>query len=158
MRPGTSGWRADTAVSENSHRLRVPEPSIDETVAILAVHGALEHDYGVQIADNALPAAATMAKRYVVGMPLPASALAVLHRACALLKLAGQSQCAFRPDIHARFRAGRRRRGGGGQRDDRHPGEQAGRGRARALRPHGRGACTSASSARKKRCWRSAGR
>src|SRR5690606_21462757 len=51
----------------------------------------LEHDYAVQIAEGALPAAANMAKRYVAGTPLPASALAVLHRAGALLKLAAQS-------------------------------------------------------------------
>ena len=90
----------DTTVSQYSHRLRVPEPTFDETTAILRVHKpVLEHDYGVQIADSALPAAATMAKRYVAGAALPASALGALHRACALLKLAGQSQSAFRPDL-----------------------------------------------------------
>ena len=90
----------DSVVRENSHRMRVPEPTIDETVAILGVHRSrLEHDYGLKIADNALPAAATMAKRYVAGAPLPASALAALHRAGALLKLAGQSSVAFRPDL-----------------------------------------------------------
>ena len=83
---------ADSTVRENSHRLRVPEPTAEETVKILAVHKSrLEHDYRVKIDDNALPAAANMAKRYVAGTPLPASALAVLHRAGALLKLAAQS-------------------------------------------------------------------
>ncbi len=82
----------DSTVRENSHRLRVAEPTVDETVAILGVHKRrLEHDYAVQIVDGALPAAANMAKRYVAGTPLPASALAVLHRAGALLKLAAQS-------------------------------------------------------------------
>ncbi len=91
---------ADSTVREFSHRLRVPEPTLDETVAILAVHKSrLEHDYGLQIADNALLAAATMAKRYVAGSPLPAAALASLHRAAAMLKLAGQSHAAFRPDL-----------------------------------------------------------
>jgi ATP-dependent Clp protease ATP-binding subunit ClpC len=94
------GWNDrlanESIVSQNSHRLRVPEPTVDETRAILAVHkSGLERDYRVQIADSALPAAAAMAKRYVAGMALPASALAVLHRACALLKLAGQ-QAALR--------------------------------------------------------------
>jgi len=82
----------DSTVRENSHRLRVPEPSAEETVKILSVHKSrLEHDYRVKIDDGALPAAANMAKRYVAGTPLPASALAVLHRAGALLKLAAQS-------------------------------------------------------------------
>ena len=91
---------ADSVVRDHTHRLRVPEPSIDDTVAILGVHRArVESDYGFTITDNALPAAATLAKRYVVGTPLPSSALAALHRAGALLKLAGQSTVAFRPDL-----------------------------------------------------------
>jgi ATP-dependent Clp protease ATP-binding subunit ClpC len=91
---------ADSAVRENSLRLRVPEPTVEETTAILAVHKPrLEHDYKIVIQESALPAAASMSKRYVVGTPLPASALAALHRACALLKLAGQSQAAFRPNV-----------------------------------------------------------
>jgi ATP-dependent Clp protease ATP-binding subunit ClpC len=91
---------ADSAIRENSLRLRVPEPSVEETAAILAVHRpGLEHDYKIGIGEGALPAAASMSKRYVAGTPLPSSALAALHRACALLKLAGQSQAAFRPDV-----------------------------------------------------------
>ena len=73
---------ADSVVRDNSHRMRVPEPTIDETVAILGVHGSrIESDYGLKIADNALTAAATLAKRYVAGATLPASALGTLHRA-----------------------------------------------------------------------------
>ncbi len=88
----------DSTVRENTHRLRVPEPSAEETVKILAVHKSeLEHDYGVSIDESALPAAANMAKRYVAGTPLPASALAVMHRAGALLKLAAQSTGQARP-------------------------------------------------------------
>ena len=91
---------ADGVVRDNSHRMRVPEPAIDETVAILGVHRSrLAQDYGLKIADSALSAAATLAKRYVAGMSLPSSALGALHRAGALLKLAGQSSVAFRPDM-----------------------------------------------------------
>ncbi len=83
----------DSMVRENSHRMRVPEPTIDETVSILEVHRPrLEHDYGVTIADDALPAATNMGKRYVAGIPLPTSALAALHRAGALLKLANRTR------------------------------------------------------------------
>jgi ATP-dependent Clp protease ATP-binding subunit ClpC len=99
-----AGWKErlalDSMLSGHCHTLRVAEPSADESVAILQVHKpVLEHDYGFAIADGALSAAVSMAKRYVAGMPLPASALAALHRACAMLKLAGQSQAAFRPDL-----------------------------------------------------------
>jgi len=83
----------DSIVREHSHRMRVPEPSIDETIPILEVHRPrLEADYGVKIADDALPAAANMGKRYVAGIPLPTSALATLHRAGALLKLTNQGR------------------------------------------------------------------
>ncbi|MCX7669058.1 MAG: ATP-dependent Clp protease ATP-binding subunit, partial [Anaerolineae bacterium] len=92
--------QADSIIASYSHTLRVGEPAAEESVAILQVHRpALEHDYGLRIAEAALPAAVNMAKRYVAGLPLPASALAALHRACAMLKLAGQSQAAFRPDL-----------------------------------------------------------
>ncbi len=92
----------DSTVREHTHRLRVPEPNTDETVAILKVHQArLADDYGVTIADAALPAAAAMAKRYVAGTPLPASALAALHRAGALMKLARQSHEAAAADVKA---------------------------------------------------------
>ncbi len=80
------------------------KPSPAEAAAILGVHRPyLEHDYRVSIAASAIPAAIGMARRYVVGMPLPASALAVLHRACALLRVAGQNQSALRPGIRADF-------------------------------------------------------
>jgi ATP-dependent Clp protease ATP-binding subunit ClpC len=99
-----AGWKErlalDSTVSQHSHRLRVPEPGAEETIAILRVHvPRLEHDYGLTVADAALSAAANMSKRYVAGMPLPASALSVLHRACAMLKLAAQSHAAFRPAL-----------------------------------------------------------
>jgi ATP-dependent Clp protease ATP-binding subunit ClpC len=83
----------DSMVREHSHRMRVPEPTIEETVSVLGVHRPrLEHDYGVTIADDALPVAANMGKRYVAGIPLPSSALAALHRAGALLKLGNRTK------------------------------------------------------------------
>jgi ATP-dependent Clp protease ATP-binding subunit ClpC len=82
---------SDSVVREHTHRLRVPEPTVEETLKILEVHRPrLEHDYGVKIEDSALPAAANLGKRYVAGVALPTSALAALHRAGALLKLAAQ--------------------------------------------------------------------
>jgi ATP-dependent Clp protease ATP-binding subunit ClpC len=95
-----AGWNErlamDSFVSQYSHRLRVPEPTLEETQKILAVHKPrLENDYKLEIADPALKVASSMAKRYVAGVPLPASALGVLHRASAMLKLAGQTHAAF---------------------------------------------------------------
>ena len=79
---------SDTTLSEHSHVLKVPEPDHDETVDILRVHKPhVEADYAVTITDEALDVAATLAKRYLADAVLPASALQLLHRACALLRM-----------------------------------------------------------------------
>ncbi len=78
----------EAAVAEHVHLLRVPEPDERETAAILAVHKPqLEAEYGIEIADKSLPAAARLARRYVASTPLPASAMQLLHRACALVRI-----------------------------------------------------------------------
>jgi ATP-dependent Clp protease ATP-binding subunit ClpC len=88
---------ANTTLAEHSHVLKVPEPSHDETVEILRVHKPhAEADYEITISDEALGVATTLAKRYLSGAMLPASALQLLHRACALLRMAAQPHLAFR--------------------------------------------------------------
>ncbi len=92
---------ANSAVTEHSQVLNVPEPGIEETVEILRVHKPhLEADYELTIAAEALESAATLAKRYVADAVLPASALQLLHRACALLRMGAQAKnwrLEFRP-------------------------------------------------------------
>ena len=79
---------SEAAIAEHVHLLRVPEPDEHETAAILAVHKPqLEAEYGIEIADKSLPAAARLARRYVASTPLPASAMQLLHRACALVRI-----------------------------------------------------------------------
>jgi ATP-dependent Clp protease ATP-binding subunit ClpC len=88
---------ANTTLAEHSHVLKVPEPSHEETVEILRVHKPhAEADYEITISDEALGVATTLAKRYLSGAVLPASALQLLHRACALLRMAAQPHLAFR--------------------------------------------------------------
>ncbi len=83
----------------HSHLLKVPEPDQGTAVDILRVHKPhLEADYELTIADEALSAAASLSKRYLAETVLPASALQLLHRACALLKMGAQPRLAFRPD------------------------------------------------------------
>jgi ATP-dependent Clp protease ATP-binding subunit ClpC len=90
---------ADSAVHGHSHRLRVPEPDVRETVAILGIHrGQLESEYGIHIVPDSLETAATMAKRYLGETPLPESAMHLLHRACALVRMGMQQDLAFRPE------------------------------------------------------------
>ncbi len=86
------------AIRENSHRLDVPEPTPEETAAILAVHRPhLEAEYGLSIDPDAMPTVARLARRYLTATPLPASALQLLHRACALVVASQQAQNPFRP-------------------------------------------------------------
>jgi ATP-dependent Clp protease ATP-binding subunit ClpC len=85
-------------LAEHSHVLKVPEPAQAETVEILRVHRPhIEADYELTIADESLAVAANLAKRYLGDSVLPASALQLLHRACALLRMAAQPQLAFHP-------------------------------------------------------------
>jgi ATP-dependent Clp protease ATP-binding subunit ClpC len=73
---------------EHSHLLKVPEPNEGEAIEILRVRKPyLEDDYELSIADGALPAAVTLSKRYLPDSVLPASALQLLHRSCALLRV-----------------------------------------------------------------------
>ncbi len=82
----------NTALAEHSHVLRVPEADVETTINILRVHKPhLEADYELAVADEALVAAATMAKRYLADAVLPAAALQLLHRSCALLRMGTRS-------------------------------------------------------------------
>mgnify|MGYP005843511309 FL=1 len=76
----------DPTVAENSQVLRVPETDPAETVETLRVlKPHLEVDYGVEITEEALRAAANMARRYLSGTPLPRAAEQLLHRTCAIV-------------------------------------------------------------------------
>jgi len=94
--------RSDAAVAGHSQALRVPPASMDETVAILdTLKGQLEADYQLHIAAESLRAAATLAQRYLSPAPLPGAAVHLMHRTCALVRMAAQSQLAFRPNLAA---------------------------------------------------------
>ena len=86
---------AHSAVAEHSHLLKVPETSPDETVEILRIHKPyLEADYELSIAEEALPVTVSLTKRYLADAVLPAGAMQLLHRACALLRMGTQSHFA----------------------------------------------------------------
>ena len=86
------------AVAENAHLLAVPAPGVEEAAAILAVHRPhLAAEYGLQINASSMITTATLAKRYLTEAPLPASAIQLLHRSCALVRASQQEQNPFRP-------------------------------------------------------------
>jgi ATP-dependent Clp protease ATP-binding subunit ClpC len=83
---------SNSVLTEHSQLLKVPEPDHDEAFEILSVQKPhVEADYELAIADEALEAAVTLASRYVSDANLPASALQLLHRACALLRMGSQA-------------------------------------------------------------------
>ncbi len=90
-----------TGITEYSQVLRVPEPNMDETLEILSViRPHLAADYGIEVKEEALKSAATLAKRYISEVPLPRSAEHLLHRSAALVNMSKQKDVPFkvRPD------------------------------------------------------------
>ncbi|MCC6802985.1 MAG: ATP-dependent Clp protease ATP-binding subunit [Anaerolineae bacterium] len=89
-----------SAIAENSQILRVPEPSVDETVEILKViRPHLESDYGLTVSEDAVALAARLAKRYMSAAPLPRSAEQLLHRAAAMVSMSQQTQLAYKNSV-----------------------------------------------------------
>ncbi|KXK51662.1 MAG: ATP-dependent Clp protease ATP-binding subunit [Anaerolineae bacterium] len=89
-----------SSIAENSQMLRVPEPSLDEAIAMLTVSKAtFEADYGLEIDDEAIRLAVTLAKRYMSALPLPRSAEHLMHRTAAMVNMSKQSHLAFRPEL-----------------------------------------------------------
>ncbi len=87
------------AVIENSQVLRVPETDEAETIEILrTLKPHLEVDYELEIVDDALRLAASMAKRYLSGTPLPRAAEQLLHRTSAVVNSAHTGQSAAAAD------------------------------------------------------------
>ena len=88
-----------SAISEHSQLIRVPEPSLDETIEILKIlKPHLEADYKLTITDDSLSLAARLAKRYLSVTPLPRSAEQLIHRTAAMVSMSQQTQLAFNND------------------------------------------------------------
>jgi ATP-dependent Clp protease ATP-binding subunit ClpC len=93
---------SNATISGHAHALRVEATPIDETTAILDVlKPRFEADYGLTIADDSLSNTARLAGRYLTTAPLPASAVHLLHRACASVKMSTQSGLTVKPKIAA---------------------------------------------------------
>lgn len=88
-----------SAITEHSQIVRVPEPSIEETVEMLSIRKShLEADYDIEIMPDALSLASRLAKRYMSGTPLPLSAEQLLHRTAAMVNMSKQENLAFKPE------------------------------------------------------------
>lgn len=87
-------------LSEHAHVLRVAPATLEETVAILDVlRPRIAADYSVRLADDSLREAAKLARRYLTDTPLPASAVQLLHRTCAMVHIGLHSGVSWQPGL-----------------------------------------------------------
>jgi ATP-dependent Clp protease ATP-binding subunit ClpC len=92
----------DGALERRFQPIYVDEPTIEETIQILArLRDRYEAHHGVKIADDAIEAAARLSARYITGRHLPDKAIDVLDEAAAHLKLDIYS---LPPEIHEKER------------------------------------------------------
>ena len=77
----------DAALERRFQPVSVPEPTVEDTVAILrGLKERYEVFHGVRIHDGAMIAAATLSNRYVSDRFLPDKAIDLVDEACALIK------------------------------------------------------------------------
>ncbi|MBE6644640.1 MAG: ATP-dependent chaperone ClpB [Ruminococcaceae bacterium] len=77
----------DAALERRFQPVLVPEPTVEDTVAILrGLKERYEVYHGVKIHDGALIAAATLSNRYISDRFLPDKAIDLVDEACALIK------------------------------------------------------------------------
>jgi ATP-dependent Clp protease ATP-binding subunit ClpB len=83
----------DAAFERRFQQVIVKEPSINETISILrGLKERYEVHHGVNIADSAIVAAATLAARYLTSRRLPDSAVDLIDEAAAAVRVARESQ------------------------------------------------------------------
>ncbi len=103
---GATTWREykkyiekDPALARRLQPVRVEEPSIPETCAMLrGLAPTLEQHHNVRIENAAIEIAAKLAARYITGRQLPDKAVSVLDTACARVAL---SQASEPPSVSA---------------------------------------------------------
>src|SRR6266566_8575514 len=78
----------DRALARRLQKIAIEEPSIEETVKILAgLRGRYEEHHGVRYTDAALEAAAKLAARHLRDYRLPDSAIDLIDAAGAVMRL-----------------------------------------------------------------------
>ena len=78
----------DAALERRFQPVRVEEPSVEDTIAILrGLKERYETHHGVQIQDNAIVAAATLSKRYISERFLPDKAVDLVDEAASRLRI-----------------------------------------------------------------------
>lgn len=87
-------------VRQNSNRLDVPPATREETAAMLAFHKQrLEQEYEIEVSEPALQMAVQLADRYIKTIALPAAAVQLADRACAMLRAIAQQHLFNLPEV-----------------------------------------------------------
>lgn len=91
---------ADPIIRQNTQRLNVPAASKEETIAMLTFHKQrLEQEYEIEVTREGLETAVTLANQYIKTVSLPASAVQLADRACALVHMVKQGHMATLPEV-----------------------------------------------------------
>ena len=94
----------DAALERRFQPVTVPEPTVEDTVAILrGLKERYEVYHGVKIHDAALISAATLSNRYISDRFLPDKAIDLVDEACALIKTEMNSMPTEMDDISRRI-------------------------------------------------------
>ncbi|MEW5987957.1 MAG: ATP-dependent Clp protease ATP-binding subunit, partial [Chloroflexota bacterium] len=94
--------RQNPLIQQHTNRLDVPAASRDETIAMLGFHRPrLEQEYQVTVLPEALATAATLASQYIKTVALPAAAVQLVERACAIVRVNMQAHQASLPQVPA---------------------------------------------------------
>ena len=78
----------DRLIRERTQRLDVPPATRDEAVAMTGYHKQrLEQEYEIQVSPKALETAVQLADQFIKTIALPASAMQLINRACAMVSM-----------------------------------------------------------------------
>ena len=87
-------------IRQNSNRLNVPATSVKETISVIHAHQErLKSEYDIVVKLDALETAAQIASQYMKNIALPAAAIQLAERSCALVRIASSSPEVVYPGI-----------------------------------------------------------
>ena len=94
------GLSREMLIRERTHRLDVPQAGRKEALAMLSYHRErLGQEYDVEVAREALDTAVTLADQYIKTVALPAAAVQLMERSCALVHMVTQEHMTILPEI-----------------------------------------------------------
>ncbi len=94
-------FEKDRALSRRFQKVDIPEPSVEETIAILkGLKSRLQEHHGVRYSQPAIEQAAKLAKRYLGDRHLPDSAIDVLDEAGASMRVKPEDKRRSQINVH----------------------------------------------------------